>query len=184
MASTPDLSTRGQSRRRFTRAGIAAAGAISTVANATNTVKKCATASGSLSGGMSSHTPVIAPKCGGLSPGYWKNHGGWPCSTTKKFSDFFPLTNLTSVYANLTMMQVLNPQTFPINGKSDTAGIGRHMVATYLNIISSPTKINVLTTGSLLSMWNDYAADGIYKPSAAANWDAAKIVAYLQTTMT
>ena len=184
MSPASGLSSSGLARRRFTRAGIAATGAIATVANATGTVKKCATASGSLSGGMSSHVPVVAPKCAGLSPGYWKNTNSWPCAVTKKFSDFFPLTTLTNQYANLTMKQVLNPQTFQNIAKGDPSGIGRHMVATYLNIISAPPKINVLTTATLLSMWNDYANDGIYKPSASANWNAAAIVTYLQGTMT
>jgi hypothetical protein len=182
-----DLPTRGLARRRFTRAGILATGAISTVANATGTITKCATASGSLSGGLASHTPTIKPVCGGLSPGGWLQPGGgevWPCAKTKKFGTVFSCSGKTAKYANYTLYNLLDPQYMKNKGQTDDYMIARHFVASYLNVISVPSKTNVITYQILKNMWNAYnSAKGYYEPSAGVKWYGPQIVAYLAGIM-
>jgi hypothetical protein len=187
--AAPNLPPRGLARRRFTRAGLVVSGtALTTVANATGlSVHACASPSGSLSGGLHSRAPGAPEEtCNGLSPGGWKNDGGgetWPVDkSTFKFSDFYTCSGgLGKRYAGLTMLQVLNPQSFghKVNRPEDISGIGRHMAAAFLNARS--LKVNVLTELALKKIWQEYIADGTYSPAAGVNWDACQIVRYIST---
>jgi hypothetical protein len=187
--AAPNLPPRGLARRRFTRVGLVVSGtALTTVANATGlSVHACASPSGSLSGGLHSRSPDALPEtCDGLSPGGWKNTGGgetWPVNReTFKFSDFYACGNgFSKRYVGLTMLQVLDPQSFgqKVNRPPDTAGLGRHLVAAFLNARSG--KVNVLTELALKKIWQEYCGDGTYSPAAGVNWDACQIVRYIST---
>lgn len=186
-AAAPDLSNRGLARRRFTRAGILATGAISTIANATGTVTKCATASGSLSGGLASHKPTITPVCGGFSPGGWLQPGGsqvWPCAQTKKFNTIFACTGIATKYYNKTLIHLLDPLYMKNLGLVDDNMIARHFVASYLNVTCVPARTNVITLQVLKNMWNAYIGPkGYYEPAAGVKWYGPQIVAYLSSIM-
>ncbi len=180
------LSARGLARRRFTRAGLAASGALVTVTNAAGmgTHAACASPSGSLSGGLHSHTPETPELCGGLSPGGWKKPGGandtWPIDEGTKFGTVFGCSGATAFYANYTLLEVMSPQEFKKNGQKDDYEIGAHMVASLLNVLSG--KVTVLTVPVLKTIWDEYTADGTYSPAAGVNWGGGEIVAYILTT--
>lgn len=182
--AAPTLPPRSLARRRFARAGLAVSGSLLTVANATGvTAHACATPSGSLSGGLHSRAPEAPPElCGGLSPGGWKSDAGaddtWPVPKNTLFSALYGCTGIQgSRYAGKTLIQVLNPQTFQNVPGKDPGGIGRHMVAAWLNFKSG--KVNVLDDVTLKKMWNEYLGDGTYSPAAGVNWDACTIVRYI-----
>lgn len=77
------LNAAGLSRRRFTRAGAAAPVVLGSLisrpvlATGDRPPYNC-TISGKMSGNLSSHPNQVDCKTLGHSPGYWKNHTGWP----------------------------------------------------------------------------------------------------------
>lgn len=174
------MSARGLARRRFGKAGAGASGVLLTLVSQPGMACDiCKAPSGSLSGGLKSHTgPAVA--CSGLSPGYWKNHSSWPsgCATTTRFSSVFNCAGLnknTYGAATTTLKSILSHQTF------DSSNLGMHMAATYLNIRSG--RIGFLTVVGLQKIWYDWQRYGYYAPTAGVKWDAARIVTYLAGTM-
>ncbi|RJG23245.1 hypothetical protein [Massilia cavernae] len=168
------ISSRGAARRRFARAGLGVSGALVTITSrATMTCEICKPPSGSLSGGLTSHHGP-PPVCEGRSPGYWQTHSYWPCSPTITFGSIFSCAQ-SSKYYNCSIKDILDPKQW------DKDAIGRHMVATYLNIISG--KISFLTVIQLQNIWNDLYRRGYYNPTAGVKWYAADVVTYLKGTM-
>lgn len=167
-----------ESRRRFTRSGVAASGVLLTLASRPvlgDVV--CKSPSGFLSGNQSHHgTP---PTCLGRSPGYWKNHGGWPVPTDTKFIDIFHCDAL-SVYAKYTFLDLIDPK------QDDTSKLGMHLVAAFLNARMGWTPF--LKEETILAMFTEWQATstattiGTFSPTATVHWDAAQIVAYLTAT--
>lgn len=84
-AKGPDLS-----RRRFTRAGAAAPVVLGSLiskpvlATGDRPPYNC-TISGQMSGNTSSHPTKVDCKTLGRSPGYWKNHTGWPAGISRGY---------------------------------------------------------------------------------------------------
>lgn len=169
------ISARGAARRRFARAGLGASAALVTISSkAGMAVDICTAPSGSLSGGLLSRKPGAVVACEGRSPGYWKTHNSWPCERTKTFGSVFSCPT-DSPYHECTMADILEPK------KWDANGVGRHLVATYLNILSG--KINFLTVPQIQNIWNDLSRRGTYNPTAGVHWYAEDVVEYFQGTM-
>jgi hypothetical protein len=182
--AAPSLSKRGAARRRLAKAGVGAAGVLMTIeSHATMTPLMCKSPSGSLSGGLNSHYGSTAPACSGLSPGYWKNHSGWPCSRTAMFAAVFyvpgnintcDLSKTATSYLCVTLEDILTKKSF------DTNNLGMHMVATYLNILSG--KIGFLSVDTLKNMWYEVVTTGQYSPTAGVYWTRSQVKKYLEST--
>jgi hypothetical protein len=177
------LGKHGAARRRLAKAGIGAAGILATLeSHAAMSPMMCKSPSGALSGGLSSHYGP-ARVCQGLSPGYWKNHADWPCATDTLFSSVFYVAGDRSScsvkenkasYLCTTMLDLLSPQGY------DRYNLGMHVVATYLNILSS--RINFLSVETLSAMWYDVQTKGQYSPVANVYWSAEQVKNYLEST--
>jgi hypothetical protein len=168
------LTSKGAARRRM--AG--AAGVIMTMASQPGMAATavCTSPSGWLSGGLS-RAPASA--CNGVSPGYWNNpKKSWTSTGVSRdtpFSDIFDCGGCESTYGMKTMGAMMSPQSF------DTENIGRHLAATYLNVVSG--RISFLTAHDVQKIWYDYRHGG-YKPFNANHiWTTREIVDYLKKTM-
>lgn len=177
------LSKQGAARRRLAKAGIGATGVLYTLeSHAAMGAMICKSPSGALSGGLSSHYGP-EPVCQGLSPGYWKNNGAWPCSRDIMFGKVFHVQgdpSSCSIEANkasylcTTMLDLLSPQ------KYDRYNLGMHVVATYLNIRSG--RIGFLSVETLTAMWYDVQTKGYYNPVAGVSWTPEQVKRYLAAT--
>lgn len=162
-----------QSRRRFTKSGLAVSGVLMTLATrpVLGQTVSCKSPSGFLSGNTSSHgTPPI---CLGRSPGYWKNNSNWPINRNTKFKAVFAVSP-NSPYWSVTMLTLLSPQPFDANY------LGMYLVAAYLNALSGWTPF--LTTETIKAMFAEFQAQGYFSPTAGVKWYGADIVYYLQQT--
>lgn len=168
-------------RRRFAGVGV-----ILTLASEPGMAAvMCKSPSGSLSGGLRSSPGGQNLVCGGLSPGYWKNHpDAWPRGVypykappqqATTFASVFPFGS-TKLYRTGTLMEVLE-STDP---SEDPYNFGFHLVAAYLNILSG--KMNFLTVDRLKLMWHDVVAYGFYVPTAGSKWYAEDVKRYLEST--
>ncbi|NNG24195.1 hypothetical protein [Telluria aromaticivorans] len=173
--TTPQMSERGAARRRLTKAGLGAAGVLlSLESRATMKPMVCFSPSAGYSGKLSSNynRNVV---CGGKSPGYWKNHSGWPCSRGKEFDSVFTCSGRNqSTYGSKTMLQIVQGCDF------DKYNLGRHLIATYLNVLSG--RISFLSVKTLTDMWTQLQNTGFYKPSANVFWNAEQTKVYLEAT--
>jgi hypothetical protein len=168
-----------ESRRRFTKTGVAASGLILTLASrpvmgtgTSGNPLTCKSPSGFLSGNQSTHgTP---PTCLGRSPGYWKNHPeSWPCSLTTTFKSVFGCPS-TSVYAKYTLMQLCSPQ------GDDKNNLGMHLTAAWLNAKKGWTPF--LTEETIRAMYTEWQNTGSFSPTAGVYWNAEQIVSYIKGT--
>jgi hypothetical protein len=181
-AASKPLDARGAARRRFTRAGVGASGVLMTLASQPGMAAVCATPSGSLSSGMTSRAPNTQVTCGGVSPGYWKNHA-WPvgCDRNARFGDIFPCSAASSVMANMKMYDVLcNNDT-----NVDKHNTGAHVVSAFCNYRQDPTY--VITPTILSKIWKEYQdtggqAVGYYVPAVNHKWYGFDIVNYIVST--
>lgn len=168
------MTARGAARRRFARAGVGVTGALVTISSKAGMATDiCTTMSGSLSGGLQSQAPDSQVACAGRSPGFWKNHDGWPVNKLLAFGAVFTC-DAGSPYNTCSLNDILDPKDW------DKHGIGRHMAATYLNIRSG--RIGFLTELQLQRVW-DGLRGGYYHPQPGVDWDAEDVVEYLQGTM-
>lgn len=174
-SASMELSAANASRRRFGKTGLAASGVLATLASGPvlGYGKVCKSPSGFLSGNLSTHGQP--PLCEGRSPGYWKNHGGWPVAnrSTCKFSSVFTCKK-GSPYASITMLKLLSHQNF------DKQNLGMHLVAAYLNALKGWTPF--LSIETIKAMFSEWQAGGYFSPTAGVKWDAGQIVDYLQRT--
>lgn len=168
-------------RRRFAGVGV-----ILTLASEPGMAAvMCKSPSGSLSGGLRSTPGGQAVVCGGLSPGYWKNHTqAWPAGCypsavpgrpATTFASVFPF-GTTQLYQTGSLMDVLQSN----DPRQDPYNLGFHLVAAYFNVLSG--KINFLTVDRLKLMWHDLMAYGYHVPSAGTKWYAEDLKKYLQST--
>ncbi|TAN75820.1 MAG: hypothetical protein EPN14_08360 [Gallionella sp.] len=183
-----------ESRRRFTKSGLAVSGVLLTLASrsALGNGFVCKSPSGFLSGNVSAHgTPQT---CSGLTPGYWGNRpNGWPlpylpgtchsqCSNVSGwtggtiFSNVFNCNGNGSIYNTYTMMQVIW-----LGGGGDPYQLGAHIVAALLNARSGRTP--VLTEAQVINIFNEWNQKGYFEPTVNVKWYEADIVYYLKTTM-
>lgn len=184
--ATPlSLSKRGATRRRLAKAGVGAAGVLLTLdSRAAMSPMICKSPSGALSGGLSSNYNNAATTCEGLSPGYWLNHtSSWPVSNQIMFVSVFEVPGdknactpetLNQSYQCSTMLNLLSPHDF------DRYNLGRHLVATYLNVMSG--KISFLSVATLQKMWSDVLRTGQYSPASGVYWSAEQVKNYLENT--
>jgi hypothetical protein len=174
--STP-ITLSGESRRRFTKSGLAVSGVILTLVSRPGMATDiCASASGSLSGGLQSHHGP-APVCVGVSPGFWKNRSNWPKNIKKTtlFGSVYACNGKNHEYKTCTLLTMLSHQSF------DQANLGMHLVAAYLNAQAGYTSF--LTVASLQTMFSEWQNTGYYSPTAGVKWHASDIVTYLSGTM-
>lgn len=194
-----------ESRRHFTKSGLAVSGVLLTLASrsALGGGLVCKSPSGFLSGNVSQHgTPVT---CTGGSPGYWGSHTDkWPspyltgsCSDPQRKQDYnnwsnsgassgtmfkdlalgFDCYGYGSRYKDYSMLQVIL-----LGGSGDPDQLGAHIVAALLNAQMGWTP--VLTESQVRGMFNEYASKGYFEPTAGVKWYPADIVTYLKSTMT
>lgn len=171
------LTPRGSARRRLTKAGLGAASVLWTAdSRATMKTMVCVSASGALSGGLSSNYAGPAPKCDGKSPGFWKNHAGaWPCPTSKEFDDVFSCSGRNArTYGSKTLLEIVQGCDF------DKYNLGMQLVATYLNVLSG--RIGFLSVPTLQQMWNQLQSNGYYEPAKGVYWSPEQTKRYLEAT--
>ncbi|UVW28907.1 hypothetical protein [Massilia sp. H6] len=182
-SETPMISARGAARRRLTKAGVGAASVLWTLdSRATMKPMVCVSASGALSGGLSSNYTTKAPRCDGKSPGYWKNHSGnkksfssWPRPPETAFNDVFACYGTNrNTYGSKSLIEIVEGCSF------DKFNFGMHLVATYLNVLSG--RIGFLSVQSLQKMWNEIQSVGYYKPAEGVFWSAEQTKRYLEAT--
>jgi hypothetical protein len=171
----PPISPRGAARRRLTKAGLGAAGVLlSLESHATMRPMVCFSPSAGYSGKLSSNynRNVV---CSGKSPGYWKNHTGWPCPRDKQFDSVFECNGSNqATYGSKTMLEIVQGCDF------DRYNLGMHLVATYLNVLSG--RISFLSVKTLANMWSQLQSTGVYKPSPTVFWNAEQTKKYLEAT--
>lgn len=172
----PSLTPRGTARRRLTKAGLGAASVLWTLdSKAQMRTMVCVSPSGALSGGLSSSYVGKAPACDGKSPGYWKNHAGWPCPIDRGFKEVFNCGSRTiDTYGKKTLLEILKGCDF------DQYNLGMHLVATYLNVLSG--RIGYLSVATLQQMWNELQSPGYYTPAKGVFWSAEQTKRYLEAT--
>lgn len=187
-----------ESRRRFTKSGLAVSGVLLTLASrsALGNGFVCKSPSGFLSGNVSAHgNPQL---CSGRTPGYWGTHPEqWPlpylpgscsgstlrsCTQASNwsggtlFSSVFDCSINGSIYNGYTMMQVIW-----MAGGTDPHQLGAHIVSALLNARSEWTP--VLNEGQVINIFNEWNQKGYFEPTVNVKWYAADIVYYLKTTM-
>ena len=168
------MTPHGAARRRLAKAGLGAAGVLWTTRSHALDFK-CVSASAALSAGLNSNVPDDAVACVGRSPGYWKNHGGWPVSTTTLFGDVFSCSDKTAgSYGAATLLALLNKCDF------DKSNLGMHLTASYLNVKSG--KIGFLSERTLVQMWRELQSSGHYEPARGVFWDLETTKKYLEST--
>jgi len=172
----PSLTPRGSARRRLTKAGLGAAGVLwSLDSRATMKGMVCVSPSGALSGGLSSNYAGKTPNCDGKSPGYWKNHSGWPVASDKPFNEVFACsTKNAETYGTKTLLQIVQGCDF------DKYNFGMQLVATYLNVMSG--RIGFLSVQTLQKMWSQIQSPGYYTPAKGVYWSAEQTKRYLEAT--
>lgn len=90
--------------------------------------------------------------------------------------------NSSTPKTSLSMKQVLamndggNPW-----GLTDKGNLGAHVVAALLNDASGRTT-SVLPEMLVMQMWNEWATEGFFSPTAGVQWSAEQIVSYITTT--
>lgn len=184
-----------ESRRRFTKSGLAISGVILTLASRPVLGDfVCKSPSGFLSGNVSVNG---APQtCSGLTPGYWGNKPenwpspykagtcsiscnhpkNWTTASATMFAAVFNCNNHGSIYSAYTMFQVIW-----LGGGGDPDQLGAHIVSALINARSGYTP--VLTETQVINMFNEWNQNGYFEPTAGVKWYGADIVAYLQATM-
>jgi len=177
-----NLSAKGAARRRFTRAGAAASGVLLTLHSQPGMAATvCASPSGFLSGNLRSQAPSEPVVCLGRTPGYWKQpHKAWPAGIDQGtlFRDIFPTTlaqKKTYGSDSCNLEYILTPRSW------DSQGLGRHIVAAYLNVMAGWSSFQ--NVQMLVKIWNEWVNYGYYTPTAGVKWYAYDIVKYLKATM-
>jgi len=168
----------GESRRRFTKAGLAASGVLMTLASRQGLACTAVSPSGFTSMNQSRHS-TGTPSCG-LTPGFWKNHDSWPSPVTQTtlFRNIFSVSNPSSPYYTITFQEILSP---PQHFDQNNNQIGYFLAAAYLNALAGLTPY--LTASTIVNIWHEWSTLGYYVPIAPIHWDSAHIAAYLQATM-
>lgn len=134
----------------------------------------CASASAALSGSLASNT-AKPTACEGKSPGYWKNHGGWPRARTTLFGSLFGcMDSNKNTYGSATLEQIVSGCDF------DKYNFAMHLVATLLNVESG--RIGFLSVRTLQQMWTELQSTGHYQPAKGVYWTAEQTKRYLSAT--
>ena len=174
-SATPSLDARGAARRRLTKAGLGAASVLWTVeSRAGMQPMACFSPSAGYSGKLSSNYQTSSV-CDGKSPGYWKNHDGWPCKSSTPFAEVFACNGGNQqTFGTKTLLQVVRGCDF------DKYNLAMHLVSTYLNVLSG--KISFLSPATLKNMWTQLQSNGYYSPAKGVFWSAEQTKKYLEAT--
>lgn len=209
--SSPDIELADESRRRFTKAGLAGSGVILTLAS--KQVIAGASTCESPSGFSSINTSAPGKTnyyCSGLTPGYWGTHTTWPsgykvghcisssngtCTAYDNTGTAFHSGVSGCVYpagftgfakgstsaTNFGSTSMMN--VIWNTGGTDQYQLGAHLCASVLNIASGKIPAAVMTMTTLYTIWNSYISKGYYSPMAGVKWYGTDIVNYLKSTM-
>lgn len=191
-SDSPTPAFSGESRRRFTKAGLAVSGVLMTIAARSALGEGIAESpSAFASPGLSRHGPP--PAGAGLSPGYWKNAAPagnhknpvppWPFSPDTPFVNVFPgaAAYPGADFGNpgATFIGLLDtPNPYDINQ------LGRDFVTAYLNAISglspflAPNPSDA--AAKIVNMFEELLTQGYFVPSAGIKWYAAQVQTYLE----
>jgi hypothetical protein len=167
-------------RRRLGRASLAGGVILTLSSPSAMAAGVCVAPSSALSGGLSSHQPVVAPICAGRAPLFWSGDGAM-LTGKRLFGDAFPCAPSMNAYRSAAMLDLLRGQYF------DRNRVGMYLSAAYMNAITNRTSF--LKPSAVLAIWNQWQATGgntggYYTPTGgAAKWNARAIVAYLAGTM-
>lgn len=184
-AETPAFS--GAARRRFTKAGAVAVGAVLTLksqpgmaANSSGCIFATPSAAGSFAINRS-RSPMVG-SCNAVSPGYWKMHPeAWPKQPgkpTKSMWDY-PFQNIFPVGRNSTFFGQKLGDVIGWSG-GDTQDVARHLIAAYLNAMLGYTN-PYLTTQMVVAIWNSYNSPAGYAPAGRV-WSSSDISNYIKGT--
>ncbi|MGQ5523141.1 hypothetical protein ACUHMQ_07750 [Chitinimonas sp. PSY-7] len=163
---------RAAARRRLIK-GAAVAPVLMSLASrpVMGAARRCS-ASGFMSGNVSLQ-PGQSPSCGGLSPGYWKNHTTWPApyTPTTEFHSVFTSKSKYN-YGTKSMQTVLNdyPGSFAF-----------HAIACLLNAMSGFADY-ALKTGDVIKIWNDISTVGYYLTSTGKKMYEADAKKFFEDT--
>lgn len=177
-----------ESRRRFTKSGLAASGVLLTMTSRpvlgggtnrppTKTGEKCCRApSAWMSGDKSVHGPE--PVCDGKSPTWWKNcsPNKWPVSASDKFPKHFSCGANAKSY-DFPLIQVCDnnfARFIPL------AELCSRLVAAYLNCKSGRTPF--LKEETVRAMFVECTTKGTFSPTAGVEWSVSECVEYLTAT--
>lgn len=173
----------GESRRRFTKTGLAASGVLLTLANrsalgAGITVSPSVYASGNTSG----HGPAAAATTLGLTPSYWSDPNKWPNSVNKntKFQDIFSDCASGKQFFNDKLKDILAGTV-----SDDPIGFGQYLVAAYFNNLTG--RCAFLTLAQIKAMYTGICVSGTqtYVPNQGAKpWTVYDVKNYLAGTCT
>lgn len=190
------LDERGAARRRFTRAGVGAAGVILTLKSQPGMAGTavCTTPSGFVSvaaagNRMLSHHPQTNACDYNRAHGFWKNHEDvWlrftGVDSNTQFGKVFPASGRTSELSEYTLYQIVKRDDHAIK-RADANNVALHTVTAFLNARAARNSggVSILPEDVVLRIWTDYANTGVYVPTAGAQpWDGAQIAAYLEST--
>lgn len=172
----PAMSSHGAARRRLAKAGLGAAGVLMTLESKATLHHGpvCVAPSAALSTGMDSTYAKSRVTCSARGPSYWARMSFyWPCSRNIKFGEVFSCYGKNREFADVRLVEILG------RDKYDSF-VGRHLAATYLNILSG--KINFLNMDTLGTMWGELQSNGFYKPAPKVYWSATLVRKYLEAT--
>jgi hypothetical protein len=195
LKTTGDDSSKGgeaalEKRRRLLKAGVGGGAVLATLKSRSAlacTTGNCITPSAY--GSINTSIPDKKKSCSGRTPGYWKesqHYGEWPrgyypTTTTGQYGHaatlFKSCFSPDQLVPNKTLRDAMCAEC------GDTSELGRHVSAALLNAASGKT-VGVLTVQQVKEMWTATCNGGYFHPTAGVDWNAAKVVEYLKTTMT
>ncbi len=167
------------SRRKLTGAALGVAAVFTLASRPVLATGNCVAPSAAASGNLSVHG--TAPNCGGCKDAnYWK-YKSHPYKS-KKYHDAVCFPNKLKGrvdWKTKTISDVLNNNNSG-NFPDEANPVCKEFAVTLLNIRAGYLPAQVLDEMKLQQMWNEWVNTGKYSPSAGVDWDASKIVIYLQ----
>ncbi|GAB2860771.1 hypothetical protein GCM10027277_31760 [Pseudoduganella ginsengisoli] len=181
----------GAARRRFTKAGAVAVGAVLTLKSQPGLAEgnSCIFATPSAAGSFAvthSRAPTVG-SCGGRSHGWWKQYRNkpyWPVRVPPvagataismwdwKFQYLFPCSSSSSFY-NKTLGYVINL------GSGDAQTVARHCIAAWLNA-NAGYSTPYLSADKVVEIWTKYCTSGFQPIAGGKIWTVDDIARYLQ----
>ncbi len=177
----------GAARRRFTKAGAVAVGAVLTLksqpgmaANSSGCVFATPSAAGSFN--INHSRGPQTGYCNAVSPGYWVTHqSDWPKQPGKPNKSMWDM-NFQQIFPVGSGSQFFNQKLGTVIGwgGGGAQDVARHLIAAYLNAMNGWTN-PYLTTSKVVEIWNGYNSVAGYKPAGKV-WSASDISNYIKGT--
>jgi hypothetical protein len=202
--STPDAR-----RRRILQGGLAGAPALMTLVSP-NALAATQCVTGSAFGSINASRPDAAVACAGRSPGYWRQpvkFSEWPNGyipsaepvmrangtviytppqgSSTKATTFGSLFSGAGSYSTLTLLECLqfgNAESPNSLDRSEAAFV-RHITAALLNAAAQLVPVDIMSVGTVKTIWSKYKATGNYEPTPGTKWNAEQITIWLRQTM-